>query len=118
MTDYLHAIVDDVLEEAADDWVPLASLIWSAERHVTASEEDAHEAAMAALYLLLSQRLAQVGDLGESGFEPWSGADVDLVARVRAQCDELDWNPMGDGCWFAAIDSSGEPDSASDSKSP
>ena len=72
---------------------------------MTAPGSDADEAAMTALRFLLSHQLARVGDLGVSGFEPWLGADAELVARVHAQCIELDWNPMGGGCWLAAIDS-------------
>lgn len=44
------------------------------------------------------------GDLGHSGFEAWSGSRDELVHRVVEQCQQLDWELLGDGCWWASTD--------------
>ncbi|WP_394437447.1 hypothetical protein [Streptomyces sp. SGAir0957] len=96
-------IAETILEDGLDDWVPLHSLAWAAQDEAAGSGDRPRDVLAAALGFLLEQKLVTVGDLGDR-IIPWQGDVPSVVSRVVRQCDELDWNPRGDGCWFANTD--------------
>ncbi|MCO5968918.1 hypothetical protein [Actinoallomurus soli] len=96
-----HEIADEVLREGADDWVPLDSLIWYARESASNSGSDFKRLAIEALEFLLSEELVLVGDLGESGFEPWATSTTKTIERIVAACESTDWKPSGGLCWLS-----------------
>ncbi|MGW5608875.1 hypothetical protein ACWEWI_22750 [Streptomyces sp. NPDC003753] len=94
-------IIGELLEEGLDDWVPVDRLVGLAQETVEHSGRDFREVATETLTQLVSGGLMQVGDLGDSGFEAWSGTPDDIVRRVVSTLEGFDWRPQGGACWLA-----------------
>ncbi|MEY9950015.1 hypothetical protein [Kitasatospora sp. GAS1066B] len=90
----------EVLREGADDWVPIDALLWHA--RAVSGGEDFRRVAIESLAFLMTRGLAMVGDIGESGFEPWRGELQAVLDRVTACCAALNWEPQGGCCWISA----------------
>lgn len=94
-------ICREILGEGLDDWVPVDRLVGLSrelsERH-GGSHRDVSEKVLAHL---LRSGLVNVGDLGESGFEAWSGDAEGVVRRAMQALDEVGWEPAGGVCWLA-----------------
>ncbi|MFE2868800.1 hypothetical protein [Embleya sp. NPDC059259] len=94
-------IVRELLIEGLDDWLPVDRLLDVVRDSVKFEAEDFRGNAMAVLKVLLQQGLMQVGDLGEDGFEAWSGTVESILDRLSAGLDHFDWAPLGAFCWIA-----------------
>ncbi|MFF8861234.1 MULTISPECIES: hypothetical protein [unclassified Streptomyces] len=94
-------VIGELLEEGLDDWVPVDRLIGLAQETVERSGRDFRDVARETLTQLLGRGLMEVGDLGESGFEAWTGTPDALVRRVVSTLEEFDWLPQGGACWLA-----------------
>ncbi len=80
------------------DWVMLDEVTWE----VTGGDlsEVKREATLRTLDYLYSQGLMVPGDLGESGFEDWSGSPSDWLAKSQSELERMDWKPMGAGFYL------------------
>ncbi|MEV8312382.1 hypothetical protein AB0P36_35150 [Streptomyces flavidovirens] len=86
-----------ILEEGIDDWIPIDRLI-----DLTREFSEAGESAsIQILESLLDGGFVKVGEIGENGFEAWSGASQDVVLRVAAELEKVNWVPLGGVCWIA-----------------
>lgn len=94
--------LSDLLYRGLVDWVPLHDVVWyGTHGHIdTASQE----LVLRVLRRLFSDDLMVPGDLGETGFEDWSGSTESWLDRAHAQLEELGWAPMGDGLWLRLTD--------------
>lgn len=95
-------LVDEVIVEGLDDWVQLHDLVWHS--RLAQPDGDYRSLVRALVEELIHQGLMVPGDLGETGFEPWTTAPEESVRRVMEQCETYGWNPQGDGAWFANTD--------------
>ncbi|MFP8964834.1 hypothetical protein ACLIYP_30355 [Streptomyces nanhaiensis] len=95
-------LVDRVLAEAVDDWIPVDMLLWHAREEAKRSGEDFRQVAVALLEVLLEEHLMELGDLGESGFEAWNSPVGDQVRRFVDGCESVGWEPFG-ALWWLAI---------------
>ncbi|NLU68002.1 hypothetical protein [Streptomyces sp. HNM0574] len=77
-------------------------LIAVAEEYADEHGGDFREVSMSLLENLLGEGLMEIGDLGESGFEPWTSSVAVSLARFRAGCEACGWRPMG-GLWWLAV---------------
>ena len=93
-------VVNEVLRDGLDDWVLIDSLLWSA-RRAAGEGNDFRILVRRALEVLLGDRLMQIGDLGENGFEAWTSSVDESVDRAVRECEAFDWLPMGAGCWLS-----------------
>ena len=93
-----RSIVDEMLASGADDWLSLHDVVWlstEGDRSATAKQRTVD-----VLRHLFVGRLMVPGDLGETGFEDWSGSPEDWERRAVADLERLNWNPMGEGFWL------------------
>lgn len=97
----IENIADEILKEGLDDWVPLDTLIWSAREVAEKSEYDFKSLTIDVLHFLLSEGLALVGDIGDSGFDAWTTPPAETIERIVAACERLDWQPAGGLCWIS-----------------
>lgn len=90
--------VGDLLNRGLVDWVSLHDVVW----YGTHGHIDAASQAMVVSVLrrLFTDDLMVPGDLGEAGFEDWSGGREDWLDRAHTQLEDLGWAPMGDGLWL------------------
>jgi len=88
-------IVSEFLDDGLDDWVSLHNVVWFTTRGDLSDESK--ERAIKILGRLFSNGLMVPGRLGHSGFEDWPGTASDWLFRSRAELDELEWRPMGEG---------------------
>jgi hypothetical protein len=90
------ALGTKILIEGLDDWVPLLSVHFLAEKVYPGLGEPAlRELIVETIEGLVDRHLAQVGAITDGGFSPWSGS-IDVV-RLRlteafASNDESDWS--------------------------
>lgn len=97
-----RAVVDELLTSARGDWVSLDGVVWlSTEGNRSAT---AKQRAVNVLRHLWESHLLVTGDLGETGFEDWSGSPDDWKKRASDDLERLEWNPMGDGFWLRLAD--------------
>jgi hypothetical protein len=90
--------LDDLLYRGLVDWVSLHDVVWyGTHGHINAASQAL---AMSVLRRLFTEELMVPGDLGEAGFEDWSGSRENWLDRAHAQLEELSWAPMGDGLWL------------------
>lgn len=87
-----------LLDEGLDDWVPLDAVMWEVAQGDLSPESRA--AVLRMLDRLSSEGLMVPGDLGETGFEDWSGSPADWLGRSLAELGRLGWRPMGAGFWL------------------
>lgn len=96
------ARVEEAIVEGLDDWVQLHNVVWYC--RLAEPEGDYRSLVRALVEELILGGLMVPGDLGETGFEPWTTAPEESVRRVMEQCETYGWNPQGDGAWFAITD--------------
>lgn len=97
-----EAALADLLDVGRVDWVPLHDLIWYCASGEIAPESK--ELALRVMRRLFVEGLMVPGDLGDTGFEDWSGSADMWVDRAHAQLESFDWAPMGDGLWLRLTD--------------
>ncbi|KUO05179.1 hypothetical protein [Streptomyces caeruleatus] len=96
-----EAIVRELLVEGLDDWVPVDRLVGLAREESERSGTDFRSLAVRLLGDLVKDGLMDVGELGDTGFEPWTGDTDTVLARIVAALDQVDWRPAGGVCWLA-----------------
>ncbi|MGC4987498.1 hypothetical protein ACLQ18_44230 [Streptomyces sp. DT193] len=96
-----HDIFRELIEEGLDDWVPVDTLLGLAEDMAEDRGAKFRGVAVDLLTLLLNSGLMDVGDLGESGFEPWPERGDELLAKAVAVLDGFDWFPQLGAYWLA-----------------
>ncbi|MFJ8085111.1 hypothetical protein ACIQ6Y_31390 [Streptomyces sp. NPDC096205] len=94
-------IYRELLEEGLDDWIMVDQVLYLAGELAEQSGEPPREVTERVLTHLVRGGLMNVGDLGETGFEAWSGDADSVVRRVLESLDAVDWHPAGGGCWLA-----------------
>ena len=90
-----------LLREGVDDWWPIDVLLWHAREASPDPADSFKEVAVSVLGFLLSQDLATVGEIGESGFEPWSTSFDETMETVVSKCESVNWEPFGGLCWIS-----------------
>ncbi|MEU7532101.1 hypothetical protein AB0A74_40645 [Saccharothrix sp. NPDC042600] len=55
----------------------------------------------ATLEWMLNERLVDIGYIGNTGFEAWSGTVGERMDRMMTELDAVDWVPFGGSCWMA-----------------
>lgn len=96
------AALADLLDCGRVDWVSLQELVWySTHGEITPAGK---EVALSVLRRLFVEGLMVPGDLGETGFEDWSGSADTWFDRACAQLESFEWAPMGDGLWLRLTD--------------
>lgn len=95
-------LVEEVIVEGLDDWVQLHDVVWFSRR--AEPHGDFRGLVRAVVEQLLQRGLMVPGDVGDAGFEQWSTSVEDSIRTVMEQCEALNWNPQGDGAWFANTD--------------
>lgn len=95
-------LVEEVIVEGLDDWVQLDDVVWFGRR--ADPHGDFRGLVRTLVEELLRPGLMVPGDVGDAGFEPWTTSPEESVRIVMEQCEALDWNPQGDGAWFANTD--------------
>ncbi|ATY13723.1 hypothetical protein CU254_27295 [Amycolatopsis sp. AA4] len=94
--------VAPTLDEGLDDWVPVDSLIWNASQVVPKDSDRFAGFFAAVLGYLLREGLMVVGEIGDTGFEPWATLSVeDTVERVVRDCQAVSWSPKLGLCWLS-----------------
>lgn len=97
--DLLH----ELLQAGIDDWVSLDDAAW-----ILAQEEHSGPASkefvLASLREVFREALMAPGELGDSGFEDWSGSHEEWSSRAREELERLAWPPMGAGFWLRLTD--------------
>jgi hypothetical protein len=99
-----HSLVDLILAEASDDWVPIGAADGLARSlHPWANEAELASLLDATIRSLLDEQLAQIGHLLEADphFQAWSGTTDQQLARLQQELANA-----GDGwifaMWFSA----------------
>lgn len=93
-----RTVVDELLARTEVDWVSLHDVVWystEGDRSATAKQRTVE-----VLRYLFASDLMVPGDLGETGFEDWTGSLDAWEEHAIADLERLDWNPMGDGFWL------------------
>ena len=92
----------ELLRSGEDDWVSLDEVLWLVSEGVRSSA--AAHALADVLRVLYGQGLMIPGELGNSGFEDWSGTPTDWQQRTLAEVSRLKWSPRGEGHWLRLTD--------------
>ncbi len=96
--------IEDLLAEGLDDWVSLHNVVWHARELADGDEAEVPGLVRQVLTAIIGGGLMAPGNLGEPGhigLDLWAGEPEELIERVMAECEQLGWNPRGEGCWFA-----------------
>ncbi|GLZ34637.1 hypothetical protein Lesp02_68240 [Lentzea sp. NBRC 105346] len=101
MSNNFDAVVHEVLVEGLDDWVPIDRVIGSAWEVAQRSGGVPVETASTIIRLLVEGGQMVPGVIEANGFEAWRGSPSELATRIIQQCEELNWEPFGAGCWLA-----------------
>lgn len=96
-----ESVIQEILVEGLDDWVPIDRVIGEARDSASSEGVTLRDAAVGLVRALVDSGLMTPGDITEDGFEPWKGTHEQLTNQVIWQCDELGWEPLGAGCWLA-----------------
>ncbi|HEV7934116.1 MAG TPA: hypothetical protein VGP70_17635 [Actinomadura sp.] len=94
-------IFQEILMEGLEDWVPVDRVIGLTRESKESQGEDFKAATVEVIESLLGRELIVVGEIGETGFEAWTGDIGDIVAKVVAKLDRVNWAPFGGVCWLA-----------------
>jgi len=95
-------VIEALLRDGLSDWLTLDDVVWAATQgDLTPESKERVRSVLEALY---SGDLAVPGDLGSTGFEDWSGDDVEWLARSLVELEKLQWRPMGAGFWIRLTD--------------
>ena len=95
MTKIIEPLAERILREAEDDWIPLDMLLWHSRESAAQEGEDFKQVAIDVLRFLLEGELMEIGDLSASGFEAWIGPLDEIVQRVAADAESVNWEPLG-----------------------
>jgi hypothetical protein len=98
----MESILKEILTEGLDDWVPIDQVLWLARQEATETGVASEQVTVDVLRRLMAQGLAVVGQIGDQGFEGWTGSEDEIIARVVESLDAVDWNPQGGGFWLAS----------------
>lgn len=95
-------VMHELLQAGVDDWVSLDEAAWI----VTQGDftDASKELTLRTLGEVFRASLMAPGDLGETGFEEWSGATEEWIARARHDLEHVAWPPMGAGFWLRLTD--------------
>lgn len=93
--------VIELLVDGLDDWVALHDVVWHGREQADDFGGDMEAAVRSVVREVIEDGLMYPGDLGDGRIDPWLGGADQLVDRVISECEALQWNPQGDGCWFA-----------------
>jgi hypothetical protein len=100
----MHAAVDELLKEGADDWVPVVGVIWIAKSVGGASsDEEQRVYALRLVAEVLRRGLMEIGDLGGPGgtFRSWGLPSEAAVNQVDRLWQRLGRAPVtGDLFWL------------------
>jgi hypothetical protein len=102
MQNAVEEVIARIVRAGLDDWVPVDVLLWYARRASPDPVDSFKEVAITALRILLNEELATVGDIGETGFERWKGTVGESVDRIIAECEAMNWEPLGSLCWLSS----------------
>lgn len=97
----IESIIDDILAEGRDDWVPVDRVISAAREVVEDTGSDFKPVAAAVIERLVLGGLMVAGEIGDSGFEVWPKTPVEMVDQVISKCEALHWEPLGAACWLS-----------------
>ncbi|MFC8730865.1 hypothetical protein ACFT5B_00205 [Luteimicrobium sp. NPDC057192] len=101
------AAIRALLWAGLDDWISLDEVTWEG------AHGDLSAAGRAAVRRLLDhvyrEGLLVPGDLGESGFEDWTGSATRWLERSLKELDRFNWKPMGAGFWLRLSDEGEAP---------
>lgn len=102
MTDADEQAVSAILAAGVDDWVMLHDVLW----HATHDERtpEAKTATVRVLKQLFDEDRMIPGDLGENGFEDWTGTPSTWLRNALQELEQLAWDPMGAGLWLRLTD--------------
>ncbi|MET9259524.1 hypothetical protein [Amycolatopsis sp. NPDC004079] len=99
----IERAVAPTLDEGLDDWVPVDTLIANAIQVMPETDDRFAEFFASVLDFLLREDLMVVGEIGNTGFEPWPSTTIeDTVVRVVRDCQSVDWFARGGLCWLAS----------------
>lgn len=101
MSSSRESVIQEILAEGLDDWVPIDRVIGGARDSASSEGVTLRDAAVGLVRALVDSGLMTPGDITEDGFGPWKGTHEQLTNQVIRQCDELGWEPLGAGCWLA-----------------
>ncbi|SNY29456.1 hypothetical protein [Paractinoplanes atraurantiacus] len=93
-------IVDELLVEGLDDWVPVDTVIGAAREAAEAAGVEFQGLTVEVLERLIVGGLMVAGDIGD-GFERWDDEPQAMVRKVVAQVESFGWAPLGGACWLA-----------------
>jgi hypothetical protein len=90
------ALGTSILTEGLDDWVPLLSVHFAAERlHPGLDEPALRKLVVETIESLLDHNMVEVGAVSDAGFRPWSHS-VDVVRQRLTEAfesnDEAAWS--------------------------
>jgi len=97
----VKAVAMAILREGLNDWVPIDTLIWYAKDATREFPEAFKELTVKVLEYLLAEELIAVGDIGDSGFEAWHISSEQVIQRVTAACDAVNWQPLLGLFWLS-----------------
>lgn len=93
----IEEIADEVLIATLDDWAPIDLLImWANEAEVSGA--SAREIVRQVLKFLFTEGFAEAGRI-EHDYVPEGNSD-DVLERVIAECEALNWEPFGQSYWI------------------
>ncbi|MCX5205927.1 hypothetical protein OG897_31430 [Streptomyces sp. NBC_00237] len=100
--EHRERILLEILTDCLDDWIPVDRVIGYAEEAVEEYGGQPPAVFRALLGTLLERALVTVGDIGDSGYEPWDGTASEVLERTVNACEELGWDPRLAGPWVAS----------------
>jgi hypothetical protein len=99
----LGAMVDRMLQAAADDWIGVWELPWMASSvGGVSSPTEIRNLSLMVIRKALDEELLEVGDVTESGFRPWGLSPDQACSRIESEWRRFPNGPkLGDiSCWF------------------
>lgn len=94
-----RALLEELLEEGLDDWVPLISVASAVVRHVAPAAAEICPHMASTTLRLLDEGLFRAGTVSEeSGFAPVQGPVADKLDSICA-----DWTSVDEGDWWWAL---------------
>lgn len=97
-SDTVEPIVRELMKSGIYDWVSLHDVVWWSTEGDRSS--SAKQRTLDVLRHLFTHNLMVLGDLGETGFEEWTGSHEEWERRAVADLERLSWSPTGDGFWL------------------
>ena len=97
----IEQVVGLTLDEGLDDWIPVESLIWSVCQAVAGDSNRFAELLASVLDCLLREELMIIGEIGDTGFEPWPATAIEgFVERVVRDCRTGNGYSRLSLCWL------------------